>query len=265
MNLVDIHIHLDHPKFSNDLDAVIKNAEEAGVKAIIAQGVYHEVNLKVLDLAKKYRIVKAALGLYPTDAQNVRVDWGEDDGYERRKTEYDVDATLAFIEEHKKDIVAIGEVGIDFKETDDHKPQIENFKKVIALAKKIKKPLIIHSRKAEREVIELLEESGIRKELVVLHCFCGRKSLIKKAVNLGYYFSIPCAITRAQNFQILAEMVPITQLLTETDGPYLPPERDLDRSEPQHVQITINHIARIKGMDAQEVADNIFMNYQRLF
>ena len=264
MILIDSHCHLDHPRFEDDLDEVITNAQKAGVKAIISQGVNLTSNKRVLELSKKYPIVKAAMGLYPIEAPNVRIKENLVDDY-IIECEASVDETIDFIRAHKKDIVAIGEVGIDLKESDDFESQKENFNKLIALAKEIKKPLIIHSRKAEEQVLDLLEESNIPKGLVHLHCFCGKKKFIDRGVKLGYTFSIPCSITRAQNFQILTQKVPITQLLTETDGPYMPPNRAAEKSLPQDVQITIKEIARIKGMDEQEVAHNIYMNYQRMY
>lgn len=260
---VDTHCHLDHPRFP-DRDEVITAAKEVGVVAIISQGVNHESNKRVLEIAKKHSIVKAALGLYPVDAPNVAIKEDIVDDY-IIESEATVDETLAFIEENNDNIVAIGEVGIDLKESDDKEHQIENFKKVIALSKKLKKPLIIHTRKAEEIVLDLLEESGIAKRLVHLHCFCGKKKFIRRGVELGYTFSVPCSITRAQNFQMLVELVPITQLLTETDCPYMPPDKTADRSLPQDVKITIDHIAQIKGMEHQEVRDSIYMNYQRMY
>ena len=264
MRLVDAHCHLDHPRFSEDVNEVINNARDEGVKAIISQGVNLESNKRVLALSQQHDIVQAAMGLYPVEAPNVMIKEDIIDDY-IIECKASVDETIAFIREHKNDIVAIGEVGIDLKESDDYENQKENFNKFIALAKELKKPLIIHSRKAEEQVLSLLEESGIHKSLVHMHCFCGKKKFIERGVKLGYTFSIPCAITRAQNFQILAGMVPITQLLTETDGPYMPPRKESERSVPQDVRYTIKEVARIKGMDEQEVAHNIFMNYQRMY
>ena len=112
MILVDVHAHLEHPMFANDLDKVIERAKQAGMKAIIAQGVHHEVNLQVLEIAKKYDIVKAAFGLYPLDALNVKAE-GLDPGEEYKKeTMIGVDETLAFMEKHKDDIIALGEIGM---------------------------------------------------------------------------------------------------------------------------------------------------------
>src|SRR3989344_361706 len=134
--LVDVHAHLDDKAFENDIDEVIQRAEKAGVKKIITQGVHHESNLKVLELAKKYKIVEAALGMYPINCLNVKIK-PEFKTY-NKETKIELDETLKFIQKNKDKIVAIGEVGIDYKYSDDKKPQIENFQKIIDLSKKIK-------------------------------------------------------------------------------------------------------------------------------
>lgn len=265
MHLVDVHIHLDHPRYKMDLSDVLTRAKTGGVSAIIAQGVCHEVNLKVLEIARYHApLVKAALGMYPLDAPNVVSKEPDPTDEYANKTAVSVDYTINFIREHKDEIVAIGEVGMDFKYSDDKYNQIDNFNKFIELSKEIKKPLIIHSRKAELEIIDLLEESVIDKNLVLLHCFSGKKKLIQRAVDLGYSFSIPCNAMRSEQFQEMIEMVPLKQLFTETDGPYLPAD-GCDRSEPAHVIKTVAVIAQIKGMTPHEVAEIIYMNFQRMF
>ncbi len=257
--LIDIHCHLDHPKF-NDLDKVINNAKKAGVKVILTNGIDHETNKKALQLAKKYDIVKAALGIYPLFA----IDLGVREGaYPTDKIlPINIENELAFIKENKDKILAVGEVGLDYTVKGKEKEQKENFEKIITLAEKIKKPIIVHSRKAEQDAIDLLESSKIKK--VLLHCFSGKKNLVKKGADLGYYFSIPTNIVRAHNFQLMAETVNINQLFCETDSPYLSPFKE-KQNEPAFVVESYKKIAEIKKMESKEVMNNIWMNYQNLF
>ena len=112
------------------------------------------------------------------------------------------------------------------------------------------------------EVVEMLESSKLKN--IILHCFCGRKHLVKRAAENGWNFSIPPIIVRLEQFQIMAELVNISQLLTETDSPYLSPYPG-KRNEPAFVAETIKKIAEIKKFEAEEVANNIFMNYQNIF
>ena len=255
--LVDTHIHLDCYK-PEELDDLITRAKKANVKALITQGTNHESNKKSLEIAKKYDIVHVAMGLYPLDAINVK----NNTDYTSRQVNISVEETLDFIKKNKDKIVAIGEVGIDLKHSTDLKTQTDNFSKIIELAEKLKKPLIVHSRKAENEVLELLQSYNVKK--IQLHVFEGRKKEIQKAADLGYYFSIPCIINKLVHFQMLTQMVNISQLLTETDGPWLSPYKE-KQNEPIYIQETINHIAKIKKLDPKEVENIIYMNFQKLF
>jgi len=251
MLLVDVHAHLDLNEFDSDLDEVIKRAETAGVKAIISNGLNPESNRKTLELSRKYKIVKPAFGLYPNDALKL--------------TEKEIESELNFIEKNKDKIAAIGEVGLDYKyckKKQEQELQKEIFLKIINLSKKINKPLIIHSRKAEQEIISILENSDAKK--VVLHCFSGKLRLIKRAAGLGYYFSVPTNVVRSNQFQKLVEIVDINKLLTETDSPYLSPYKN-KRNEPSFIIEAIKKIAEIKNISINETANNIFMNYQKIF
>ena len=265
MILVDIHAHLDHEKFKDDLNEVIERAKKAGVKAIITSGVNSRTNRMILDIAKKYDIVKASFGLYPIDALAKEIEKGEASGFARDIESFDINKEIGWITENKDKCIAIGECGLDFKWGKEHeKEQKENFQKVIDMVEKIKKPIIVHTRKAELDAVEMLESSKIKSEKIILHCFCGRKHLVKRAADNGWNFSIPPIIVRLQQFQIMAEIVNISQLLTETDAPYLSPYPG-KRNESAFVIETIKKIAEIKGITDEDTANNVFMNYQRIF
>ena len=261
--LVDIHAHLDHERFKDDLDIVIENARKAGVKAIITSGVNKSTNRKALEIAEKYKdIVKCSLGIYPLDALAEELK-KEPNTFVRDIENLDIDEELKFIMKNKDRIVAVGECGLDFNWTKSfEKEQKSNFQKVIKAVEKINKPIIVHSRKAELEAVEILESCKIKN--IVMHCFNGSKKLIKRAVDNGWYFSIPPLIVRLQHFQMMAEIVDINQLLTETDCPYLSPYFG-KRNEPAFVIETVKKIAEIKGMNEQEVKENIFKNYNDVF
>jgi TatD DNase family protein len=254
---IDVHAHLDHGMFKPDLDTVISNAKAAGLKVIIANGVDPETNRKVLEISKKYDLVKPALGIYPPDALQEEVISG---GYPLKLKPYNIDEELEFIRKSKP--IAIGEVGLDFKSCRDPTLQKDLFGKFIALSEKMDIPLIVHSRKAETEVIEMLESSTAKK--VVLHCFSGRFTLVRRAADRGYSFSIPTNIVKSEHFQKLVGEVHISQLLSETDSPYLSPFTG-KRNEPAFVVESVKKIADIKRMTVEDTANNIFMNYQGLF
>ena len=246
--LVDVHCHLD---FCKDADKVVENAVNAGVKVIVTSGVSAETNKKALEYAGMYDIVKCSLGLYPPDA--LTKETGE---------VVDVDEVIEFIKSNKEKVIAIGEVGLDYKEGKDKQLQKDAFLKMIKLAKELDKPLVVHSRKAEKDVVDMLEESGYKK--VVLHCFCGKKNLVKRAADNGWFFSIPTNIVRSEQFQDLVKEVNINQLLTETDAPFLSPYPGKS-NEPAFVIESVKKISEIKGFTVEETMKTLFMNYRRLF
>lgn len=253
MILVDIHAHLDFLDFEDKLNEIIKNARKAGVKTIVANGVSPESNRKILEIAEKYDIVKASLGIYPPDALSRETN---------SEIKVDIDKELEFYEQNINNIIAIGEIGLDYQEGEDKELQKEVFIKQLEFAKKHNLPAIIHSRKAESDVIRMLE--GLNYKKVILHCFCGKKHLIQKAADFGFNFSIPTNVVRAENIQNIVKTVNINQLLTETDSPFLSPFRE-KTNEPSFVIESVKKIAEIKGFTVEETANSIWLNFQRLF
>ena len=265
MNLVDVHCHINHELLKPQINEVLKRAEEIGVKAILLSGINPPANREVLELAEKYPLIKASLGIYPTDA----IGMGSDEtGLPEHKGKINIDDELQFIQDNIDKVAAIGEIGMDFywaTKEDTYKEQAAIFRKIIQFAIKVKKPIVIHSRKAEEECLEILEQEIKQKEIpVIQHCFSGRKSLMTKAIELGHYFSIPPIICKASNFQTLVKKAPITQLLTETDAPWLSPVKDKP-NEPANVIESIQKIAEIKKISIEEAAEQIWKNYQKVF
>jgi len=264
MKLIDVHAHLEGERFAQDLDEVIERAKKANMTLIINSGVNPESNRRAKALSEKYGpLVKASFGIYPVDAVVNHIKNFPSDDVVREIKAFDVNEELSWIEKHKDSCIAIGEVGLDYKMapgTEEEQKKV--FSKVIELAKKIDKPLIIHSRGGEADAIDLLHQNKAQK--VILHCFSGKKSLIKKAVDYGFFLSVPPVITRLDHFKTLVSLVPLTQLITETDAPYLSPVAG-QRNEPANVISSIQEIAKIKKLTETEVADQIFNNAKALF
>lgn len=249
MKLIDIHSHLESSRFKKDLEEVIEKAKKVGVKFIINSGTSPERNRETLELAKKHPIVRASFGIYPVG-----------------NFSKDIQAEIDWIRRNKGDCVSIGEIGLDFQEDkpENFDKQRDLFIKMLDLAIEIKKPVVIHSRGAESEALDILEKYAKRGLKVVMHCFCGRKSSIKRGIEAGFYFSVPPVIKRWENFKGLVEIVPLNKLLTETDAPYLAPNAK-ERNEPSNVLVTIGEIARIKKLTEEEVAKQIWENANNVF
>jgi TatD DNase family protein len=254
--LVDFHAHLDHFQFEKDLDEVINRAKNV---TIISAGISPKTNRIVLELSKKYENVKACLGIYPIQALEAEIKKGE---YPINPESVDIEDEIKFIKKNKDKIVAIGEVGLDYAFVPETaNSQKELFQKFIELAEKLNKPIVVHSRKAEEDVVNMLQSSKLKK--VVLHCFCGKQTLVKKAIDLDFNFTIPTNVVRSQQMQKLAELTNINKMLTETDSPYLSPFPG-KRNEPSFIIEAVKKIAEIKKMDVLEVENNIYKNYLSL-
>lgn len=246
---IDVHCHVDFYK-EEDIEAIIERCKKNNV-IFVNQGTRKESLEKVLALHEMYpETAKIALGIYPIDALKL--------------TDKELKERINFIKKNKDKIVAIGEVGLDFHEEGNAKKteQIENFKKFIDLSVKLKKPIIIHSRKAEGEAVEILEDMYAEK--VVMHCFSGNFKLIKKIIEKKWFLTIPTNVTFSEHFQKVIEIAPIEQLFCETDSPYLHPRKERNNS-PENVIESYKKIAEIKKMKLKDVEKQLEDNYKKLF
>ncbi len=249
MKYFDVHAHLNEEIFDKDRNEIINNCEEKGIFVINCSG-DKKGNKKSLDLLK-FSNLKICMGIYPTKTAEAS-----------DKEFFD---ELDFIKDNINKISGIGEVGLDFhwiKDKEKRKKQIERFEEIIWLANKNKLPLNIHSRKAEKETIEILSKNA--KVPVVMHCFGGSLNLASESLKNGFYFSIPPIVTRSGSFKSLVRKIPIQKLLTETDSPYLGPTRK-ERNDPTNIPLVVKQIAEIKKMDFDKVQKQILKNAQKVF
>ena len=258
MLLVDVHSHLDHQLLINKIDEIVRRAKNAGLRHIITNGINPETNRVCLELSKKYGIVECGMGIYPRSALKKGIESGE---YPLKVAEFDAGEEINFIRQNKSNIVAISEVGLDFADG-ENKQQIDDFENMIKLAEEIKKPIVVHSRKAEQKCIEILESSSLKK--VVMHCFSGKKILVKRIADNGWFLTVPTIVVRSQQFQDIVRNVPISQLFPETDSPYLGPYKD-QWNEPAYIVESYRKMAEIKEMGMDEVSNSIYMNWQKVF
>jgi len=247
-SLLDTHAHLCDRSFDDDLADVLTRARTAGVSTVVAVSETIDDARRNLELARSHAMILAAAGLFPT-----RVD-------ERLAEEM-----IAFVRRHRKELVAIGEVGLDrwaVKEPELLVRQREIFASFVDLSVELDLPLNVHSRSAGRRAIDLMLERGATR--VQLHAFDGRASTALPAVEAGYYFSIPPSIVRSRQKQKLVARLPLDALLVETDSPVL--GRDpAARNEPCEVVTSILAIAEIKVIDAMEVAERTTANARALY
>jgi len=209
-------------------------------------------------LRKKYDIVKASLGIYPINVLQKEIETGD---FPLKPNIFDIEGEIDFIKKNKDKIAYVGEVGLDYLIIKDEKEQKKLFLKMIELAEKIKKPILIHSRKAEQDCIEMLESSKLK--IIIMHCFTGKKKLVKRIRDNGWFLTIPTCVVRSLQFQDIAKDVPLNQLFCETDAPYLSPFKE-KRNESAFIIESYKKLAEIKKMELKEVINNIWMNWQSL-
>lgn len=253
MNITDSHTHLDSKEFDEDRAAVIERAQMAGVTRMltIGTGAGLEGAGRAIALAEQYPFIWASAGVHPHDAA------------------HDVDMDLfEKLATHPK-VVAIGETGLDFYR--DWAPvdkQYERFESQIELAKRVKKPLIIHSRQAGAECLKILQERDAASVGGVFHCFAEDAKFAERLWEIGFYVSFPGLLTfkKAHEVRNICADIPLERILIETDAPYLAPEPHRGkRCEPAFVAQTAKRLAEIKGLSLEEVAAITTENTLKLF
>jgi TatD DNase family protein len=263
MGLFDVHAHLTHPDLAPDIEAVLARAESAGLTSIISNGLNPSDNAAVQRLAQRFPLVKPAFGLYPVDAVLAAMrEKGED--YPSQRDVWPTEEGVAWVREHVGEAFAVGEIGLDgyWVKEEFWPAQEEAFKALVRIAMAADKAIIVHTRKREQRTFELLEELGARK--VDWHCFGGRVNLARRIAERGHYLSIPANARRSESFTRMLETLPRTQLLLETDCPYLGPDKD-QRNEPANVARTATYAAELWQTSEQAVQAQMSENFERLF
>ncbi len=243
---IDVHAHVD---MCEDSEGVLKKAEEQDV-LVVSAGVDHKSNASLLNLAKSNDNLKLGLGIYPTEAEKL--------------SDKEIEKEINFIKEHKEDIVAISEVGLDLHEAEDLERQKKVLRKLVNLAKDLDKPIIVHSRKAEEETVEYLESLKYKK--IIVHCFMGNMKLVRRIFENGWSLSIPSIVKYSEHFQNVVAITPLKNLFCETDSPLLSPYKtEKFDNEPVNVLESYKKIAEIKEISLDEVKAEIYKNFERVF
>ena len=250
--LADSHAHLEMNDFDRDRDEVIGRARDAGVDLIITVGTTLDDCRKAVSIASKYKNVYAAIGIHPHEVKDID------------ETTYETLKKLAKMDK----VVAFGEIGLDFfRNLSPRDVQIRRFGEQLELASEIGLPIIIHDRDAHQETLEML--GGWKgKHRGVVHCFSGNYKMAEKCLEMGFFISIPGAITfgKSEKLQDVIRHIPVTDILVETDAPYLTPHPNRGkRNEPAYVIHTARKVAEIKGLSLEELANVTYQNTRNVF
>ena len=252
--LVDSHCHIDFPDFSEDLDGVLERAAEKDVAYLLCVSVELEKFQRIKALTQAYSHVFSSIGTHPNSDCLLSGEPRVDDLVEGSRD---------------RGVVAVGETGLDyFRSKGDLGWQKDRFRVHIRAAKIAKLPLIVHSRSAKEDTIEILRSEGADECSGVMHCFTEDWPMAVAALNLGFYISFSGIVTfrNALDLQAVARRVPADRLLVETDSPYLSPvPMRGKRNEPAFVRYTAEFLARLRGEPAEGLSEQTTKNFFRLF
>ena len=251
LTYIDSHAHYDDEQFDADRDELLPRLHENGVRNIINIGCSMERSEFSVELAKKYQFVYAAVGIHPEDASGAPSDYLEKI---RRLAEYEK-------------VVAIGEIGLDYHfEGYDRDMQMRFFEEQLDLAKEMDLPVVIHSRDATEDTMDILGKRGEVKG--VMHCFSGSAETAKQVLKLGMNISFTGVLTfkNARKAIEALKVTPLDRLLLETDCPYMAPEPNRGkRCDSGMIVNVIGKIAEVKGISPEEIAEQTVKNTLRLF
>jgi len=253
MELFDSHAHYNDEKFENDRDDLIKSIYNSGITKIVNAGYSIESSKKAVEISEKYEFVYATVGVSTNDIENI---------------ENNYISKIEEMAQHKK-VVAIGEIGLDYYWNKENKEeQKEVFIRQIELANKLNLPIVIHTREAVMDTIDILKNKIECTKKGVFHCCPLNVELVKEALKLGFYISFagPVTFKNSKNASQIIEMVPIDKILVETDSPYLSPEPIRGtRNDSRNVKYIAQKIAEVKNMSLEEVAMQTYKNAKMIF
>lgn len=259
MIFIDSHCHIDGEAFDADRDEVVERAKNAGVKAMLNVGTGNPHNgeiAKAVAVADSYENVFASVGVHPHDAKL----------YDDQAENHLIDLVKSSTK-----VIAWGEIGLDFYY--DHSPrdvQTEVFRRQIRTAKQLNLPIIIHSRDADNETVEILQQTCSDKGFRggIMHCFGGTAEMARDLMEIGFMISFAGNVTfkKAENLRDAAKVVPLDKLLIETDCPFLTPVPFRGkRNEPSFVAHTAKFLAEFYGIELEKLANQTTDNFVNFF
>ena len=258
MEFFDSHSHYNDEKFDDDRDKLIQDTYNDGITKFVCAGYNIKSSLDAIELSEKYEFIYSICGISPND-----IPQSEEELWKS------IDEISKIVTQHQSSkLVAIGEIGLDYYWNKENKDlQKQAFIKQIELANKLNLPIVIHSRDASIDTIEVLKENPVNKK-GIFHCCQPNQEMVRQALELGYYISFagPITFKNAKNSIDVVKMVPMDRILIETDSPYLTPEPNRGkRNDSRNVKYVAQRIADLKEITVEEVAKITYENAMRIF
>ena len=252
MKLIDAHVHLSDAEYLGHIDELVADAKNAGVIALVTNSMDLKTCQNDIKLAEKYPdLVFPALGIHPWNVNVLK--------------DNELQKTLDFIQQQKGIVKAIGEIGLDYKYETIWEKQTMVFDKMLHLAECLELPVIIHSRGTTDKIVEILPSYKLKR--VLLHWFSHPMSALSKALDNGYFITEGPPVTYSNGIREVVDKTPITNLLTETDGPvtYWKQPFNGQLTKPSYIRNVVGAVAEIKKMQVEEVAQQIIKNFEVFF
>ena len=248
MQMFDAHTHIDMRHFKNDRDRVIQRAREAGLVGMVTSSISPASFRRTLGIVKKHKdLIYHSAGCSASQV-----------------TKEEAEQIIGLTRKYSTDIVAVGEVGLDYhwvKEPTARTAQEPIFSMFIELATELDLPIVIHSRKAEARATEMLEAQFSGD--VLMHCFDGDPDVAKRVADNGWYITLPANFSKYRNRVRSAEILPLEQILLETDGPYLSPTSG--RNEPANIHYGCESLSKTLDQPIETIADTTTTNTKRFY
>lgn len=295
MQLFDTHAHYNDEKFDLDREEVIQQIYDSGVTKLVNAGYSLDSSKRAIKIAEKYNWMYVICGISPNDIPEIKseiyvqlqklreliIDQQKREAYEfstedrrsnKNNTVENVDNCTEKLRKNgnkSKKIVAIGEIGLDYYWNKENKDlQKYAFISQIKLANELELPIVIHTREAVEDTLKILKNEANPIKRGIFHCCPLNRELVKEALKLGFYISFagPITFKNSKNADEIIEMVPLEKILIETDSPYLSPEPHRGkRNDSRNVYYIAEKIAKVKGMNIEEIAEITYKNAETIF
>ena len=271
MEYFESHAHYDDEKFNIDREKLIEQMYKENVTKIISAGYSLDGSIRGIELSKKYDFIYTTVGISPNDLNNnykKEINYIDDilEKYFNDKKSLSNIEKIDSLDKIPK-IVAVGEIGLDYHYNEDKDMQKEAFNLQINLANKYNLPIVIHTREAVMDTLEILKNNNV-KNVGTFHCCPFNRELVKEALRLGFYISFggTCTFKNAKNAEEIVKMVPDDKFLIETDSPYLAPEPVRGtRNDSRNLKYIVKKIAEFKQESEEAIAKESYENATRLF
>ena len=260
MELFDSHAHYNDEKFKQDREEVLQAIFKEGVTKLICAGYSLEASKEAVQIANAHQNIYAIVGISPNDIPEQGLDYEQILGQQLQQIE-----ELA----NNEKVVAIGEIGLDYYWNKENKEEQKlAFQKQIELANKLDLPIVIHTREAVYDTLEILKSEITPIKKGIFHCCPFNLELIREGLKLGFYISFagPITFKNAKNAGEAIQAVPLERILIETDSPYLAPEpKRGTRNDSRNVKYMAEKIAQVKGTTVEEIAKVTYENAKKIF